>query len=76
MVMETTDVDPAGRFHADLVWVPCADDIEYHDEYADGVFTKHVIPPLPTTEEIQQALTGDVDPAVLAAAEEYIKLGE
>lgn len=25
-IVELTDIDPAGRFHPDLVWVPCADD--------------------------------------------------
>lgn len=25
IVVELTDIDPAGRFHESLVWVPCSD---------------------------------------------------
>lgn len=74
-VMELTDVDPSGRFHPSLVWVACNDDTGYLDHYNDGVFTKHVPPAIPTPEEMRAAMTGDMDPAVLAAAEEYIALG-
>ena len=76
MVMEVTDIDPAGRFHSDLVWVECPSDTSYHDGFKNGVFTKHVVPPLPTPEELQAALTGDLDPQTLAAAEAFIKLGD
>lgn len=76
MVMEVTDVDPAGRFHPSLTWVQCPDGTAYHDEYKNGVFTKHVTPVLPTPEEMQAALTGDLDPQTLAAAEAFIKLGD
>lgn len=46
-VMETTDIDPSGRFHPSLVWVQCDDNIDQHYTYVDGVFTEP--PPLPKT---------------------------
>lgn len=48
VVMETTDLDPAGRFHPSLVWVACADDVSNGFGYADGSFTAPP-PPAPTT---------------------------
>ena len=27
IVVEITDIDPSGRFHPDMVWIPCGDEI-------------------------------------------------
>lgn len=48
-VMEITDIDPDGRFHPDLAWVPCHADVRAGWLFAEGVFTsppvfKHPVP--------------------------------
>lgn len=47
-VMETTDVDPSGRFHPSLVWVQCSDEVESGFIYVNNVFEAPP-PPAPTT---------------------------
>lgn len=37
-VAETTIIDPSGRFHTSLVWVPCADSVVVGMAYANGTF--------------------------------------
>ncbi|MEO8643072.1 phage tail assembly chaperone [Pseudomonas sp.] len=37
-VFETTNIDPAGRFHPDLKWVPCGPEVGQRWLFVDGVF--------------------------------------
>ncbi|CAB3678039.1 Uncharacterised protein [Achromobacter insolitus] len=39
-VAEITDVDPAGRYHPDLLWIACEESVEVGDSYSDGEFQK------------------------------------
>ena len=43
-VAEITDIDPEGRFHPSLVWVPAGPNVNVGNEYIDGEFTE---PPEP-----------------------------
>lgn len=47
VVQETTDIDPAGRFHPDLEWVACADSVQSGEAFSGGIFSAVV--PLPLT---------------------------
>lgn len=47
-VMETTDLDPNGRFHPSLVWVECPDDVTFAYSYDGSAFSAPP-PPAPTT---------------------------
>lgn len=38
-VLETTDIDPAGRFHSGLKWVPCGAEVGQRWLFAGGVFS-------------------------------------
>jgi hypothetical protein len=38
-VLETTDIDPAGRFHSGLKWVPCGAEVGQRWLFAEGVFS-------------------------------------
>lgn len=38
-VFETTNIDPAGRFHPDLKWVPCGPEVGQRWLFANGVFS-------------------------------------
>ena len=38
-VMEITDIDPNGRFHPDLIWVECPEEVGQRWSYSDGIFT-------------------------------------
>jgi hypothetical protein len=40
VVIETTDIDPTGRFHPDFVWVEADAGVEVGDTYEDGEFAK------------------------------------
>lgn len=51
-VKEVTDIDPEGRFHPDLVWVECGDDVGERWLYSDGVFSPPQ-PPEPSDEEVE-----------------------
>jgi len=37
--MEITDIDPNGRFHPDLIWVECPEEVGQRWSYSDGIFT-------------------------------------
>lgn len=39
VVRELTDVDPAGRFHPDLVWVECGEEVCQGCLYQGGKFS-------------------------------------
>lgn len=39
VVMEITDIDPDGRFHPSLIWVPCGKDTSIGYVFTDGAFT-------------------------------------
>lgn len=39
IVMELTDIDPAGRFHPSLIWVECPVDIQQGYIYSNNEFT-------------------------------------
>lgn len=49
-VMEITDIDPEGRFHPSLIWVPCDDEVDQHFTF-DGTGFVPPPPPPPTTAE-------------------------
>lgn len=49
VVMELTDVNPEGRFHESLVWVPVKEATKERDEYDE--VTGETSPPLPPTKE-------------------------
>ena len=51
-VMETTDLDPEGRFHPSLVWVACADEIDQHYTYDGTTFTAPPPPPPTTAQDL------------------------
>lgn len=38
-VLETTDIDPVGRFHSGLEWVPCGAEVGQRWLFVEGVFT-------------------------------------
>lgn len=44
VVLETTDVDPEGRYHPDLEWYGCIAQVLPGWLYANGAFTKAVTP--------------------------------
>ena len=46
LVMETTDIDPEGRFHESLIWVECPEDVVSGWTYSGSQFN----PPPDTTE--------------------------
>ena len=39
VVIELTDIDPAGRFHPSLIWVECPADTQHGYIYSNGEFT-------------------------------------
>ncbi|MCL8309008.1 DUF4376 domain-containing protein [Pseudomonas putida] len=39
-VRELTDVDPIGRFHPAMSWVPCGESVAEGDLYEDGIFSR------------------------------------
>jgi len=39
VVMETTSINPANRFHPSLVWVACAEEVEQGWIYSSGEFS-------------------------------------
>lgn len=39
-VREITDIDPEGRFHPDLEWIPCDDSVKEHMLYSEGEFSE------------------------------------
>ncbi|MGO0694427.1 hypothetical protein ACTORG_13155 [Pseudomonas guariconensis] len=44
VVVETTDIDPVGRFHSDLTWLPCGEAVQpgwlcQGDEFSEKVVT-------------------------------------
>lgn len=43
IVVEVTDIDPAGRFHPSLVWVECDGEVETGWVCEDGVFSAPVV---------------------------------
>lgn len=42
VVAETTDIDPAGRYHPDLEWRTCTSQVQTGWLYADDVFAERV----------------------------------
>lgn len=42
VVHEVTEVDPAGRFHPDLMWKPCGEDVRHGWRYDGEVFVEPV----------------------------------
>lgn len=42
VVVETTDIDPEGRYHPDLKWRACSAQVQLGWLYADGVFAEKV----------------------------------
>lgn len=42
VVHEVTEVDPAGRFHPDLMWKPCNGDVRYGWRYDGKAFVEPV----------------------------------
>lgn len=46
-VIETTDIDPVGRYHPSLVWVPCGPDVMGGWTYNNGTFAAPVEAPAP-----------------------------
>lgn len=55
LVAETTDVDPTGRFHGSLTWVPCSDNVVAGWGYSNGAFTA---PPTPAPTTAQDLAPG------------------
>lgn len=51
-VAEITDIDPAGRFHESLVWVPCAASVRPGWLYDGGEFAEPPAPAQPTQAEL------------------------
>ncbi|MFJ4154184.1 hypothetical protein ACIPZF_05175 [Pseudomonas sp. NPDC089752] len=47
VVLETTEVDPEGRYHPDLKWRACSADVQAGWRYENAMFTK----PVPSTED-------------------------
>lgn len=47
-VAETTDVDPVGRFHESLIWLPCAVEVDQRWQWDGLTFT----PPAETSIEV------------------------
>jgi hypothetical protein len=45
-VAEVTHIDPQGRFHASLIWVPCPDNTESGMQWADGMFFERPAAPI------------------------------
>lgn len=43
VVLETTDIDPAERYHPDLSWFPCGSQVEPGWQFADDVFAEPAI---------------------------------
>lgn len=39
LVVETTEINPEGRFHASLIWVQCPVEVEQRWAYVDGNFS-------------------------------------
>lgn len=58
-VVETTDIDPAGRFHSSLVWVGCDETVDQHYTYDGKKFTAP--PPPPETTAADLAPGGTLD---------------
>lgn len=54
-VAELADIDPAGRFHPEMVWVPCTEDVQIGYQYLDGIFS-----PLPSRQIGAQQLKESV----------------
>lgn len=40
VVVEVTDVDPEGRFHPDLTWNPCGEEVKFGWTCLDGEFNE------------------------------------
>ena len=51
-VLETTDLDPTGRFHSSLVWVACEKEVGHGWLHADGAFTEPPPPPPTTAQDL------------------------
>lgn len=39
VVQEITDIDPEGRYHESMLWVPCGPEVGERWLYKDGVFS-------------------------------------
>jgi hypothetical protein len=66
-VREITEIDPAGRFHPDFVWVPCGAEVSVGDGFDGEVF----LPPPPpeieaTVEDYTRAVQAHLDAAAQA----------
>lgn len=63
VVKETTNVNPEGRYHPDLVWVPASPGVKQMDLYdsATGTFSEFVPPdePEPVIEENGASVPGE-----------------
>ncbi|MNU43021.1 hypothetical protein D3C71_317970 [compost metagenome] len=51
VVVELTDIDPAGRFHSDFQWVPAVTAVRVGDLYSAGEFS-HPESPLPALKTV------------------------
>lgn len=56
-VMETTDLDPTGRFHPSLVWVSCDDSVDQHYTYNGSTFAPPPPPPPTTAQDLAPGRT-------------------
>lgn len=67
LVIETTDIDPAGRYHPSLEWLPCEDGAKAGDAFKDGA-----VYPRPDFGDTFDNATGtwEIDAAAKAAWEE------
>lgn len=63
VVKETTTVDPEGRYHPDLVWVPADETVKQMDSYdfETGTFSDFIPPeePVPVIDENGAAVPGE-----------------
>ncbi|GEM_PF-1413244 len=39
IVTELTEINPTGRFHPSMIWVPCTEGVQVGWQYSDGVFS-------------------------------------
>lgn len=74
-VVETTDIDPTGRFHESIVWTACGDEVEQNYTFNGTVFAPPAPPPLTTAVDLAPGRTLEgLTPEEVASFEELANI--
>lgn len=74
-VVETTEIDPVGRFHPSLNWQECAADAAPGWRYAEGQFVAPELPPVADLAAIKITLKAAIDAQAETERLKYITPG-